>query len=274
MATVSHLHMNAPAEDGVPKGAQYHKLVDIIRPPMDVFRQQLTLVANYADLRADRASEILDQVGYPTGFFATVMGLHPERHGYVMELVAACQKFASHVTIRVKHALACKRPDTMSAEIQPIIRTPAHGALPSGHSTEAFCAARVLLELAQGTGHLPDRLEAMLMAQAARIAINRTVAGVHFPADSVAGAMLGLALGEYFINRAGGGTLQLGTATFDGNAMGSTDFLPGDLFRNGQRTDMDGGIVTLQAGTSPVDVSAPLQWLWNEARRELEDAAA
>ena len=39
------------------------------------------------------------------------------------------------------------------------------------------------------------------MRQAARIAINRTVAGVHFPADSAAGAVLGLTLGQYLVKR-------------------------------------------------------------------------
>ena len=39
------------------------------------------------------------------------------------------------------------------------------------------------------------------MNQAARIAINRTVAGVHFPVDSMAGQLLGLTVAEYFIKR-------------------------------------------------------------------------
>ena len=38
-----------------------------------------------------------------------------------------------------------------------------------------------------------------LTRQAARIAINRTVAGVHFPVDSIAGAMLGLLIGQYVV---------------------------------------------------------------------------
>ena len=40
-----------------------------------------------------------------------------------------------------------------------------------------------------------------LMRLASRVAINRTVAGVHFPADSAAGCFLGLALGQYFWRR-------------------------------------------------------------------------
>ena len=39
-----------------------------------------------------------------------------------------------------------------------------------------------------------------LCGRQARIAVNRTVAGVHFPIDSVAGALLGLTLAEYLVN--------------------------------------------------------------------------
>jgi hypothetical protein len=33
------------------------------------------------------------------------------------------------------------------------------------------------------------------------VAINRIVAGMHFPVDAAAGAVLGLTLGQYFVNR-------------------------------------------------------------------------
>ena len=57
------------------------------------------------------------------------------------------------------------------------------------------------------------------MRQAARVAINRTIAGVHFPVDSAAGQVLGLALGEYLEHRAKG-TPSYSSWQFDGTVYG------------------------------------------------------
>ena len=38
----------------------------------------------------------------------------------------------------IKHALACRRPIEYSPQVQPMILTPSHGSLPSGHSTKSF----------------------------------------------------------------------------------------------------------------------------------------
>ena len=67
-----------------------------------------------------------------------------------------------------------------------------------------------------------------LERQAARIATNRVIAGVHFPVDSMAGRMLGVALGEYFVGRCAGGQKFMGrkfTAAGIDSAP-TTDFNP------------------------------------------------
>ena len=64
------------------------------------------------------------------------------------------------------------------------------------------------------------QLRELLMRQAARVAINRTVAGVHYPADSMAGQALGFAVGEYFIQRCRAGAAPANNVvsiTFDGS---------------------------------------------------------
>ena len=86
--------------------------------------------------------------------------------------------------------------------------TPGHGSFPSGHATQVYAVAhvlRVLLGLDEATATsrpmnlaASQAVQAQLARQAARIATNRVVAGLHFPADSMAGRMLGTALGEFF----------------------------------------------------------------------------
>lgn len=108
-------------------------------------------------------------------------------------------RFAIFAEIRFKHALAAPRAIEYSSQMQPMIQTPGHGSMPSGHSTQAFIVAVVLCALFnQKFGTL---FYQQAMRQAYRVAVNRTVAGVHFPVDSIAGHVLGTALGEYFVAR-------------------------------------------------------------------------
>ena len=62
------------------------------------------------------------------------------------------------------------------------------------------------------------------MRIAERIATNRTVAGVHFPVDSVAGMVLAQTLSDFFVARFTHGSLR--SRTFDGRGF-EDDFVYG-----------------------------------------------
>jgi 2-keto-3-deoxy-6-phosphogluconate aldolase len=106
---------------------------------------------------------------------------------------------------------------------------------------------------------------AQLDRQAARIATNRVVAGVHFPVDSMAGRMLGVALAEYFVGRCLGSTASK-SRTFNATHMDNhprTDFNPFNadqgLAANKFYSESTGGAITQ---------SLLMKHLWDAAKNE------
>ncbi|WP_210421722.1 phosphatase PAP2 family protein [Tardiphaga sp. OK246] len=267
--TVWQFHVQTTTTDPSPK-AKSSRIATLIRPPAETFKGQLDFLDQYSDLREDRVSEIVTQLGPQYAFWSSVVNLHPDRTKKTIELLDAALRFATAVEMRIKHALACWRPYELSSQVQPIILTPGHGTFPSGHSTENHMIARILWEL---YGREP-KLGEQLMRQAARIAVNRTVAGVHFPVDTAAGQVLGLSLARYFILRAKGGP-RFNAWRFDGGRYGATqDFNFHDFYNpaNGQEKLsplIDPPYVDFLASTPPV-VSPIMKWLWDAALAEVK----
>jgi hypothetical protein len=233
------------------------------------------LVANYADLRADRAREIVAQMTPQYAFWSSVVPLFPARHQRTLEVVRLVLQLAKYAEMNFKHAFGVLRPHELSPQIQPMIQTPVHASFPSGHSTEAHAVAVVLGSLVNTAGAAAaaaavQRLTEQLMRQAARIAINRTVAGVHYPVDSMAGQLLGLAIGNYFIERATGAAGSVAGWAFNGAAFPAAgDFTGQQLFNfaAGAMVNPLPNYVT-QDPPLPVAMAPMLNWLWGEAVNE------
>ena len=103
-------------------------LVKLVRPGAKIFRQQLELLANYAELRADRGSEVLAQTTGVLDFFASIVDLQAHRHKYTLEVIAFAMTLAMDVGMRIKHACACQRPSELSPQIQTMVPVSEHAS--------------------------------------------------------------------------------------------------------------------------------------------------
>ena len=258
-AALRHVDETAAPDQFEAKG-----IVKLIRPGKPQFVKQLSLVMNYADLREERATEIITQVIPQAPFWSSIVNIQPHRHKYTLEVLSLALSLAWQIEMRFKHAFACPRPVEYSPQVQPMIATPGHSTLPSGHATEAFAVARVLQSL---VGASPaSETASQLQRQAARIAQNRTVAGLHFPIDSAAGRLLGHTLGSYFVYRCQG---QAGynERTFDGTQFHGASNAAIDFDHH---ADLAGG--TFNELTTPgrtlTAKSAILKELWKLAQDE------
>jgi membrane-associated phospholipid phosphatase len=241
------------------------------RPGMDLFRKQAAWLRAYRDQRGERAPEILSQLGFPIDYFASILGLNGPRNPYTVELITITQVLTSHVTMVAKHHLACRRPDRLGVAVMPMIPTPAHGAFPSGHAAEAFAVATVLeavVDAVEGHYPSPGALKKLLLKQAERIAVNRTVAGVHFPIDSWAGAALGEAVGQIVLGLCGAPGAGLTPRRY---AAVDCDFQVGAFRPDPWDAPADGPRAAgLDRSDGRIDVQASdlFAWLWRKATAE------
>jgi hypothetical protein len=117
------------------------------------------------------------------------------------------------------------------------------------------------------------------MRVASRVAINRTIAGVHFAIDSAAGALLGLTLGRYFVQRCRGQTSYeawgFDSAAFPDPTANNVPPNDGDFYwhefydpaadtQTARPYAVSRGSPNIAAATA----QSPLRWLWGQARAE------
>ncbi|MBV7394772.1 phosphatase PAP2 family protein [Mameliella alba] len=228
--------------------------------------KQLPYLRTYADLRADRLNEIIMQTGDIQSFFGLVGYMAPDATKWTLALNQAMLRLCTAIEMPLKHGFDVARPIAMSRKVQPLIQTPGHGAWPSGHATEAFACATLLSRLFMNAAVDPVQqitAGSELYRHAERIAMNRTVAGVHFPTDSMAGAVLGVSVAEALINLLDG-VAQTPVRIFHGATYDGDFTLSRMVEALNNPLEIETTTLSLPAGMVP----GWLAKMWDEAKDE------
>lgn len=232
--------------------------------------------AQIANLRAqkwhrnDRMTEIVIQQTDILSFLAQPLPIGPQTHPWTLVLLDAVLDVAFRISAEFKHVFSLPRPNVLAPDIAPIIQTPAHGSFPSGHATEAFAVAAVMSCLFPDTDLVLNPRRQNLRGIAARIAVNRGYAGLHYPVDHHAGAVLGEVLGIVLATKLGA-TFATPTQDYafeasDNNA--ANGFFSGVVQYAQEDTILPKQLSPIQSIASPIGASL-LPYLTNEVLKEL-----
>ena len=158
-----------------------------------------TLLEAAAGLRtgAHSALAVVVSAWWFKGLVLTGLGglldLRARRPPWSMALAGAAAGIAAAVAVGLKEAFDRARPPVADPSFVSVVPPPGSDSFPSGHAAEAFAAATVLAAL-----HPRLRVPAFVLA--ALVALSRVYLGVHYPADVIVGAALGLVLGAVVVS--------------------------------------------------------------------------
>lgn len=110
--------------------------------------------------------------------------LHPEGAATLLLLLLAALAIERPLYWLLKNSLRRPRPQEAVPGFRSLVRAGDQFSFPSGHSSGAFLLATTLL-VAYGPVAAPLYLWALA------VAVSRILLGVHFPGDTVAGALMG-----------------------------------------------------------------------------------
>ena len=233
-------------------------LPDFTKRPPRFAEDQIDKVQRAAVEREGRLPEILAQRDDLWPFLRMVLGAEATVSPRLEELMAVAWRWATPLVMALKNDVAALRPVQFAASVLPVIPTPTHGSLPSGHATMAALSVEILTQLLLGGDQTHPRA-VQLDRLARRIAFNRVVAGVHFPLDSAVGYGLGLQLAGHFVAWATGR-----------KAYKAFVFDPD---KHSQLTE-SGVRPSLKPARTAAGKSAPLALLWDAAHREADRGGA
>ena len=153
--------------------AAYAAVARIDLPPLDQAMSRLSRAANYSRLWLGAAA-LLSVFGGSRGRQAAIEGF------------VAIGVTSAIVNVAMKPISRRPRPEREVLTGRHV-RMPVSLSFPSGHAASAFA-------FVTGVARVEPRASAALHGLAAAVAYSRVHTGVHFPADVIAGALIGVGL--------------------------------------------------------------------------------
>lgn len=181
-----YLPQNLTNADARDRARSYIASITIDAPPPATSSTTISDLATLHELADARIEDVLAEIeaevhidGFRLGEFALRGTARPLTRALLLDAKAEVLP----VILAFKERFDRVRPSLLDPTLTTAIPVPGHPAYPSGHATEAHVYAHILsiLDPANKDAYFND---------AARIARNREIAGVHYPSDSAAGASL------------------------------------------------------------------------------------
>ena len=129
--------------------------------------------------RMTRGDEILAQAEDATVYWANLLMTNPVACPSTWLLIHIGEAVGLMVAMYFKRMFRRPRPVQVYPALMPLLLTPPHASFPNAHALQSFLMSRLLEKVR------PD-IKSQLYALAMRVAVNREIAGVHYPSDRVA----------------------------------------------------------------------------------------
>ena len=130
--------------------------------------------------RAVTLAEVLAQAESMEAYWLGMLMFSRGSHPATFDLVNVALRVGQFVGMHFKARFNRPRPAQISPAITPWIDTPGHPSYPSGHALEGHLISLCLNEVMSGAN------EALTLL-ARRVALNREIAGLHYPSDTACG---------------------------------------------------------------------------------------
>ena len=168
-------------------------------PPANDSAEHRGEVAEMLHEQARRTAEQVDRcrsevILSPTVFDSVLGdGFNVRRYPQTIALLAQAKIDADKIGEAAKKHWKRPRPYLDNANIHPCLKLEKNTSYPSGHASCAEVWARILAEI------YPDKKQALL-DRARLVGTDRTLGGVHYPSDVVAGLKLGDAIADKMLS--------------------------------------------------------------------------